>query len=154
MRYPLRILLLFAMASLAGCATQAPPSPPQPPLPAPPPPQASAAQPFFTQAGLASFYGGAHDGKTTASGETFDHHDLTAAHRTLAFGTQVRVTNLENGRTVTVEITDRGPHVRGRIIDLSAAAAQALDMKKDGVTRVKLEAFHNSQAGREQTNQD
>ena len=101
--------------------------------------------PFFTQTGLASFYGRAHDGKVTANGQSFDHQDFTAAHRTLAFGTQVRVTNLDNGQTVTVTITDRGPYVRGRIIDISLAAAQALGIEGKGVARVRLEAFHMNQ---------
>lgn len=95
---------------------------------------------------MASFYGTAHDGKTRADGGTFDEHDFTAAHRTLAFGTVVRVTNLGNGKSVKVEINDRGPHVKGRIIDLSKAAARALGMTEDGVTRVRLEAFRTDQS--------
>ena len=96
--------------------------------------------------GLASFYGGAQDGNTTASGATFHQSGFTAAHRTLAFGTVVRVTNMNNGRSVTVSINDRGPHVKGRIIDLSYGAAHALGMSKDGVVPVRLEAFTLDQA--------
>lgn len=96
---------------------------------------------------MASFYGGFHDGKTTADGGTFDQHDFTAAHRTLAFGTVVRVTDLDNGRSVKVKINDRGPHVKGRIIDLSSAAARALGITKDGVARVRVEAFRGDQSG-------
>lgn len=96
---------------------------------------------------MASFYGAAHDGKTTADGGTFDQHDFTAAHRTLAFGTVVRVTDLDNGRSVKVEINDRGPHVKGRIIDLSSAAARALGMAHDGIARVRVEAFRADQSG-------
>jgi rare lipoprotein A len=111
------------------------------------PPQSSTpSERFFTQTGLASFYGSAHQGKLTANGNSFDRNDFTAAHRTLAFGTVVRVTNRKNGRTVKVEITDRGPHISGRIIDLSSAAAHALDMEKSGITRVRLEAFRADQA--------
>jgi rare lipoprotein A len=106
-----------------------------------------AAGPFFTESGLASFYGSAHAGKLTANGGRFDHQGFTAAHRSLAFGTLVRVTNLTNGRTVTVEITDRGPHIQTRIIDVSLAAARALGMQQKGVTRVRLEAFQIDQAG-------
>jgi rare lipoprotein A len=106
-----------------------------------------AAGPFFSDTGLASFYGRAHAGKRTASGERFDHRDLTAAHRTLAFGTRLRVTNLANGRAVTVEVTDRGPHIKTRIIDISLAAAQALHMQKKGITRVRVEAFQEDQPG-------
>jgi len=140
-----RLPLLLVLAGLAGCATQtSPPTSsisPQP-LPALSP---STPEPFFTQTGLGSFYGPAHDGKVTANGQSFDHRDFTAAHRTLAFGTQVRVTNLDNGQMVTVTITDRGPYVRGRIIDVSLAAAQALGIEGRGVARVRLEAFHASQ---------
>jgi rare lipoprotein A len=119
-----------------------PPPSSQPPLALP---QPAAPQPSFTQTGLASFYGRAHDGKITASGQTFDMQDFTAAHRTLAFGTLVRVTNLENGQTITVKITDRGPYARGRIIDVSQAAARALGMQDKGVTRVRIEAFRADQ---------
>lgn len=102
---------------------------------------------FFSQTGLASFYGHAHDGNTTANGKHFDHRDFTAAHRSLPFGTLVRVTNLSNGRCVTVEITDRGPRIKTRIIDISLAAARALHMQHKGITRVRLEAFRIDQAG-------
>ena len=135
------------MFSLAGCTTQTPPAaPPEALSPEAPPPQSSMEQPFFTEAGLASFYGAAQEGNTTASGDRFDQHALTAAHRTLAFGTVVRVTNTDNGRSVKVSVNDRGPHVKDRIIDLSDAAARALGMKKNGVVHVRLEAFHGDQA--------
>jgi rare lipoprotein A len=88
--------------------------------------------------GDASFYAGRHQGKPTASGEAFDKNALTAAHRSLPFGTRLEVTNLENDRSVVVRINDRGPFVRGRIVDLSLAAAKALGMAKDGVARVRL----------------
>lgn len=110
------------------------------------PPQSEATAPSFTQIGLCSFYGRRHDGNITASGESFDHQDLTAAHRTLAFGTQVRVTNLANGRTVTVKITDRGPRIKNRIIDISLAAARQIGLQKKGVTRVRLEALQDDRA--------
>ena len=103
---------------------------------------------FFSETGLASYYGRAHDGNITANGNRFDHHDFTAAQPSLPFGTLVRVTNLGNGRTVTVEITDRGPHFKRRIIDISLAAARALRMQKKGITRVRVEAFRNDQTGR------
>lgn len=89
--------------------------------------------------GLASWYGGKFHGRLTSSGEVFDTNDMTAAHRQLPFGTMVRVTNLDNGRTAIVKINDRGPFVEGRIIDLSRAAAEALDMLSSGVARVSLE---------------
>ena len=78
--------------------------------------------------GLASWYGPRFHGRRTASGERFDQHQLTAAHRTLPFGTVVRVRSLVNGRTVDVRINDRGPHLRKRVIDLSRAAAEALGL--------------------------
>jgi rare lipoprotein A len=143
------IAVLLAMFSLAGCASQTPPPPagaPEAPSPEAPPPQSSAVRPFFTEAGLASFYGAAQDGNLTANGDRFDQSGFTAAHRSLAFGTVVRVTNIDNGRSVKVSINDRGPHVKTRIIDLSDAAARALGMKKDGVVHVRLEAFHDDQA--------
>jgi rare lipoprotein A len=88
--------------------------------------------------GVASWYGGRFHGRRTASGERFDLNALTAAHRTLPFGTVVRVRSLDNGREVDVRINDRGPHVAGRIIDLSHAAAKALDLHEDGVDEVLL----------------
>lgn len=84
--------------------------------------------------GMASFYGGGR----TASGETAGTTGLTAAHRTLPFGTHVLVTNVGNGKTVVVRITDRGPYRRGRIIDVSRAAARELDMIDSGTTRVSV----------------
>jgi rare lipoprotein A len=86
--------------------------------------------------GVASFYG--HDSET-ASGEKFDANQLTAAHRTLPFGTRLRVTNLANGRSVTVRVNDRGPFVRGRTVDVSSSAAAALQMTERGVAKVKLD---------------
>jgi len=92
-----------------------------------------------TRVGLASYYGREFDGKPTSSGETYHASHLTAAHRTLPFNTIVRVTNLSNGKKVIVRINDRGPFVRGRIIDLSLAAAKRLDMIEAGVVRVRVE---------------
>ena len=91
------------------------------------------------QTGQASWYGPKFHGKTTANGETFDQNELTAAHASLPFGSKVKVTNLSNGKSVEVEITDRGPFAKNRIIDLSHAAAKALDMKDSGTTKVRLE---------------
>jgi rare lipoprotein A len=91
------------------------------------------------QTGQASWYGPKFHGKTTASGETYDQNGLTAAHVSLPLGSKVKVTNLSNGKSVEVEITDRGPFAKNRIIDLSHAAAKALDMKDSGTTEVRLE---------------
>lgn len=95
--------------------------------------------PKVEQVGNASWYGPAHDGKETASGEAFDQRKLTAAHRTLPFGTKAVVTNLETGKSVAVTINDRGPYVKGRKIDLSHAAARQIGMSRTGVAKVKIE---------------
>ena len=90
----------------------------------------------FTQHGLASYYS---VGQRTASGEHFDPTEMTAAHRTLPFGTVVKVRNLQNGKTVQVRINDRGPYTKGRIIDISKTAADRLGLKKDGLVPVEIQ---------------
>ncbi len=94
----------------------------------------------MTESGQASFYGAGdgYHGKKTANGETFNKNKLTAAHKTLPFGTIVKVTNLSNGQTVKVRINDRGPFVKGRIIDLSKKAAMKIDMRTKGIAEVKI----------------
>ena len=92
-----------------------------------------------TSVGIASYYSNGLTGKKTASGERYDPNKLTAAHKTLPIGTIVKVTNLGNNKQVVVKINDRGPYVRGRIIDLSYSAARQLGMLKDGITKVKIE---------------
>jgi rare lipoprotein A len=100
------------------------------------------------QVGLASYYGAAFQGEETASGETFDYRRMTAAHRTLPLGSVVRVTNLENGRSVILRINDRGPygrnHRKGTIIDVSKGAARRLDFIRDGLVRVRVEVLRSS----------
>ncbi len=93
----------------------------------------------FYQKGEASWYGPGFNGKKTANGEVFNMNKLTAAHKKLAFGTKVRVTNLKNNKSVVVKINDRGPFVKGRVIDLSKKAAQQIDMIKTGHVPVKIE---------------
>lgn len=164
MRRYVLVPLLLSLLGVASCAAlkrppvvppvapSAPPAAPLPPAmtpPAPPPAPLSvepapAEQPYFTQQGIASFYGKAHQGRRTAAGERFDMTDFTAAHRTLPFGTVVRVTNLRNGKTVKARINDRGPHVKGRVIDLSLAAAHSLGIR-DGLARVRVEVFRSDQ---------
>ncbi|HUX13177.1 MAG TPA: septal ring lytic transglycosylase RlpA family protein [Spirochaetia bacterium] len=95
--------------------------------------------------GYASWYGPHFQGKLTASGEIFDTNRFTAAHKSLPFGSIVKVTNLENNRSVVVRINDRGPYVAGRIIDLTHAAAGALGMLGDGVAKVRLDVLHQQQ---------
>lgn len=94
----------------------------------------------FHQVGMASWYGPGFHGRKTASGERFNQNKLTAAHRKLPLGSEVKVTNLENGRSITVEINDRGPYKKGRVLDLSKAAAKKLGMVEDGVAKVRIEA--------------
>ncbi|MDX1979946.1 MAG: septal ring lytic transglycosylase RlpA family protein [Bryobacteraceae bacterium] len=101
-----------------------------------------------TQSGIASWYGHPYHGRRAANGEVYDMHKLTAAHRTWAFDTIVRVRNLSNDREVDVRITDRGPFVRGRIIDLSRAAAEYIDLVRPGVTKVKLKVLRTPSAKR------
>ncbi|MGO4526708.1 septal ring lytic transglycosylase RlpA family protein [Microvirga sp. 2MCAF35] len=104
-------------------------------------PQAASAEPAGSsgkviQSGRASWYGPGFHGRRTASGETFNTNDLTAAHRTLPFGTKVRVVNKKTGKSVVVRINDRGPYAHGRVIDLSKASAQAIGLS--GVTSVDV----------------
>jgi rare lipoprotein A len=93
------------------------------------------------QSGIASWYGIEEQGKLTASGETFDRHKFTAASRQLPFNTVVRVTNQNNGRSVEVRINDRGPYTKGRVLDISEAAAKTLQMKTSGVAPVDIEVM-------------
>ncbi|MBU0901556.1 septal ring lytic transglycosylase RlpA family protein [Pseudomonas spirodelae] len=117
-------LILIAIASLllSACATQGTIDPNG-----------------YRAEGQASYYGARHHGNKTASGERFDQHALTAAHRSLPFGSRVQVTNLRNDKTVVVRINDRGPYAKKRIIDLSQKAAEQLDMLRDGVVPVRVE---------------
>jgi len=92
--------------------------------------------------GLASFYGARFAGRKTANGEIFNPSKMTAAHRTLRFGTKLRVTNARNGRSVVVRINDRGPYAGKRIIDLSRAAASKIGMINSGVARVRLQRIN------------
>ena len=89
----------------------------------------------------ASFYGGRLHGSMTASGERFNQNDFTAAHKQLPFGTKVKVTNPENGKSVIVRINDRGPFVKGRVIDLSYAAFSQIESPGKGVTKVELQVL-------------
>lgn len=97
---------------------------------------------FFTAQGKASYYAGNFNGKKTANGETFRRSHFTAAHRTLPFGTSVRIINLDNGKNVVVRINDRGPHQRNRIIDMSHAAAKKIGLVQSGIANVRIEAYN------------
>jgi len=140
------VLALGALAgTTAGAQTAAPASAPSamPAAPAPavamPAPATPAATSGDTMEGLAAYYSNRLNGRKTASGQTFRQSALTAAHQTLPFGTQVKVTNKNNGRSIVVVINDRGPTQAGRVIDLSRAAAGKLGMLQAGLVPVKLE---------------
>lgn len=93
------------------------------------------------ESGVASYYGPEFAFRRTASGEMFDPHEMTAAHRTLPFGTRIRVTNLANGRRIVLRVNDRGPYRKGRVIDVSYAAARKLGFAKRGIARVKIDVL-------------
>ena len=129
-----------------GCAilrspfeTTPQPAPSQTPPTQPPAKESPAPPATLPQTGQASWYGAQHQGKQTASGATYDQAAFTAAHRSLPLGSKVKVTNLANGKSVEVEINDRGPFAENRIIDLSQAAAKALGMTESGTATVRLE---------------
>ena len=140
MRWHTRFLLCVALALaifLLACGKKktrvaAPAPPPRARIPAAPPPIGS------TERGIASWYGRPYDGRPAADGEVYDMEQMVAAHRTLPFQTMVRVRNLTNDKTVDVRIIDRGPFVANRIIDLSHAAARAIDLIGPGVANVEL----------------
>lgn len=96
---------------------------------------------FMVTEGKASYYADRFHGRLTANGERFNMHELTAAHKSLPFGSMVRVTNLSNGKKVLVRINDRGPYIKGRIIDLSLEAAKEIDLLQKGVTNVLIEVY-------------
>ncbi len=116
-----------AIALLAGCASQNGIIDPR----------------GYDRDGVASYYGARHHGARTASGERFDQHGLTAAHRQLPFGTRVVVTNLANQRNVIVRINDRGPQSHGRLIDVSKGAAEKLGMLRSGTARVRVQTLQD-----------
>ncbi|HVP52134.1 MAG TPA: septal ring lytic transglycosylase RlpA family protein [Terriglobales bacterium] len=144
---------------LAGCGEKKPvsarmPAPPPPitaaPAPLPPRSEKSSspaitvppdAVPLFTETGMASWYGPPYHNRQSSNGETYDMNAMTAAHRTLPLNSVVRVTNLRSGAATVVRITDRGPFVEGRVIDLSLAAAKAIDVWRPGTAPVKLDVL-------------
>jgi rare lipoprotein A len=131
-----------------GCGhkqARVPVPPPPPPATVETPPETATTQPevkpLFVQMGKASWYGAPFHNRKAANGETYDMNALTAAHLTLPLNSIVRVTNVKSGQSVTVRITDRGPFVEDRIIDLSAAAAKSIDVWRRGIALVKLEVL-------------
>ena len=140
------VLLSCSALPLGGCSRKRvhASNPAQPPPAQPSAAQPSAAKPSAAPlveetTGYASWYGHPYHGRRTTNGETYDMNTMTAAHRTLPFDTVVKVSNLSNGKTVTVRINDRGPFVKDRIIDLSYIAAKQIDMVGPGTARVSLE---------------
>jgi len=104
-------------------------------------------RPGFTQSGQGSYYANKFRGRPTASGAPYRPSKMTAAHNTLPFGTRIRVTNVRNGRSVKVTVNDRGPHVAGRIVDVSGKAARRLDLVRAGVVPVRLEVIRAAPRG-------
>ena len=138
------ICVLCTVFVIASCAGKAP----LPAATAALEPPASAATPsaqphgqIYRETGTASWYGADLHGKPTASGETFDMNGVSAAHRTLPLGTVIRVTNLDNYKTIDVRVSDRGPFVRSRIIELSYGAAKELEFVRQGTARVRIETL-------------
>jgi rare lipoprotein A len=127
-----RTVLLLMLGVLSGCTGSAPRFTTAPMM-------SSGDDGGHQLSGIASYYAHEFHGRTTANGEVFDMHALTAAHRTLPFNTRVRVRNLTNNRVVEVRINDRGPFKDNRVIDLSLEAAKELDMIQDGTTPVEIE---------------
>src|SRR5438477_1061736 len=126
------LISILVGSGAAGCTTTV-----RRPLP-PPEPSHPSTSALPSQIVVASWYGPGFQGRRTASGERFQAQELTAAHRSLPLGSQVMVTNLANGKSVRVRITDRGPYVRGRSLDLSRAAARRVGLEKRGVGRVRI----------------
>jgi len=142
--------LFLAAITAAGCASRGPvttsppvivpePAPAEPPAPGIAQPPATGEPGIYVEQGIASWYGVPFHGRRAANGEIFDMNTLVAAHRTLPFGSILRVTNLANGRQVEVRVIDRGPFVRDRVLDLARAAAIALDMLGTGTAPVRIE---------------
>ena len=128
----LTAIAMVVITFVAGCAHRGPT------VKAPAPKPADAVERGTTEKGLASWYGEPYHGRRTASGEIYDMYEMTAAHRTMEFGSVVRVTRRDTGADVTVRINDRGPFIKGRIIDLSYAAAKKIGLDIDGVAPVKV----------------
>jgi rare lipoprotein A len=155
LRRAIPFLGIFLSLLIVACASDktTPPPPSKPGYPKPYRALGKWYQPLphsvgFRQRGTASWYGRDFHGKRTSSGESYDMYAMTAAHKTLPLGTLVQVKNLANRRSVAVRINDRGPFVRGRIIDLSYAAADKIDMIGPGTAPVEIEAVAHPVAGR------
>ena len=140
LKTPAAALVCAFVLLTAGCAHRGARQPSErPPAPTPAPtPVAAPVEEGFTEKGIASWYGEPYHGRRTASGEVYDMHRMTAAHKTLPFGSVVKVTRRDTGADVKVRVNDRGPFIEGRIIDLSYAAAKKIGLDNDGVAPVKI----------------
>lgn len=162
-RLVLVLTVAVALSLLAGCGGKRPPKQREratapgeetarPPEPAPPVEEPSKKQAKqskkgkkgHVETGIASWYGKKFHGRQTANGERYDMYGMTAAHKTLPFGTVVEVTNLTNGKKVEVRINDRGPFIRGRIIDLTYTAAKKIDMIGPGTAKVRVRVIRKA----------
>lgn len=139
MRFPKILLLLYSVLMLSGCTSIALYT--SKPYYARTPKEAITPHKGDVFYIVASFYGQAHHGKQTASGEIFDMYKLTCAHKLYTFGTRLQLTNEENGKTVIVKVNDRGPFVVGRDLDLSYQAAVELGMQNEGIKRLRAEVL-------------
>ena len=142
------VALVFCAVSVGACSSNAEISSVRSLEPVFPELTVSKVEPVFVHEGKASYYADSFHGRRTASGERFSQRKLTAASRKFPLGSRVVVTNAENGKSVEVVINDRGPYVKGRVIDLSRKAAQELDMIEDGVVDVRVEAKPSTQPTR------
>lgn len=142
MRGKILTIAVLAMAAAAGCGHKRHARR----IPAAPRPPASAPKPGYAETGMASWYGHPYHGRAAADGEIYDMETMVAAHRTFPFQTWVRVDNLDSGKSVELRVIDRGPFIDGRIIDVSHAAARALEMIGPGTARVRVEVIRTPPA--------
>ncbi|MEN0038026.1 MAG: septal ring lytic transglycosylase RlpA family protein [Cellvibrio sp.] len=137
MRFALKALVVILISAVMwGCSSAQHKTPSTKPTGT-----SSVSQPGYVETGKASFYANLHQAKKTASGEIYDHKLSTAAHKKLPFGTKLKVTNLANGKTVVVKVNDRGPFIKGRILDLSKSAFSSIASVSAGVIEVKIEVI-------------
>ena len=132
-----RVLLCIAIFVIAACSAQ----PARESVTEPAAKEETVTKSAYTQTGKASFYADKYQGRQTASGDLLDHEELTAAHTKLPFGTKVKVTNTSNGKSTMVIVTDRGPFVEGRIIDLTKSAFDQIGDRDEGVITVQIEVI-------------
>jgi rare lipoprotein A len=159
-RFSLLLVICLFFCSIQACMMQSGRRDTIPPpiavsLPAPPQPEPAPQDQHQTmQTGEASWYGHRFHGKLTSSGEVYNQYAFTAAHPTLPEGSRVKVTNLDNGKSVTVRVTDRGPFADGRIIDVSHRAAKSLGMVEDGTAKVRVKVLSRPKQSKNRARQN